>query len=636
MDIYALITSVGINIVLCVVLLLLHSILKKLPSNVRVYFGGRLASRKTPNDPICFEKFIPSRSWIVEAFQASEEELLRIGGMDAVVFLRIIVFSIRIFLIVFPIWVCLLLPVNYFGQVKPYDHSLKLNEHYPFETFKPFTIENIKEGSKWLWTYCLALYIITCSACILLYNEYKSIAEMRLAHITGSPTNPSHFTVLVRAIPCSSEESCSDSVQKIFTNDYLSHQMVHRYARVEKPTGDASALVFFKTRYAATVAAQASLFSNSMLWVRNMAPEPQDVYWPNLEIPYRQLWFRKMGTLVAITAFIFLFLYPVAFVQLLAQLEEIEKTYLHRQISFPLLEGLLKKKYMTQLVTGYLPSLILHLAMSTVPPIMMQFSTLEGYISRSGRQKTACYKIFYFTIWNVFFVNAFVGFLIVYYMGAFSSVKDIAAELANAIPRQVCFFMTYVLSYGWTSLACELMQIFSLFYNLGKRFIPRVKDDSCNGTSSFPYHKEVPRLLFFGFLGFTCSILAPPLVPYLTIYFFLAYLVYRNQILNVYVSKYDTGGQFWPVVHNTTIFSLIVSQIIAVGVFGIKRSPVASIFTIPLIICTLIFNEHCRRRFHPIFKNNDEQILIKMDQEDEKSGKMEKIHQLLISAYQQK
>ena len=92
MDIYALITSIGINIVLCVVLLLLHSILKKLPSNVRVYFGGRLASRKTPNDPICVEKFIPSRSWIVEAFQASEEELLRIGGMDAVVFLRIIVF----------------------------------------------------------------------------------------------------------------------------------------------------------------------------------------------------------------------------------------------------------------------------------------------------------------------------------------------------------------------------------------------------------------------------------------------------------------------------------------------------------------------------------------------------------------
>ena len=73
-------------------LLLLHSILRKLPSNVRVYFGGRLASRKTPNDPICFEGFVTSRSWMVEAFQTNEEELLRIGGMDAVVFLRIVLF----------------------------------------------------------------------------------------------------------------------------------------------------------------------------------------------------------------------------------------------------------------------------------------------------------------------------------------------------------------------------------------------------------------------------------------------------------------------------------------------------------------------------------------------------------------
>ncbi|KAL4603849.1 hypothetical protein ACB092_10G152900 [Castanea dentata] len=623
MDIDVLLSSIDINIGLCVVLLLLHYILRKLPSNVRVYFGGRLASRKTLNDPICIERFVPPRSWIVEAFQANEEELLRIGGMDAVVFLRIVFFSVC---------TCLVLPVNYsnyFGQAKLKEHCLKLNENYPFETFKIFTIENV--SSKWLWTYCMALYIITCSACILLYYEYKSIAQMRLAYITGSPTNPSHFTVLVRAIPWSSEESYSDSVQKNFTNDYLSHQMVHRYNRIEKPTDDASALVFFKSRCAATVAAQARLSSNS-LWVTNMAPEPQDVYWPNLEISYRQLWFRKMGINVASTAFIILFLFPVAFVQVLARLEEIEKAYLRRQIAIPFLGGLLNKKYMTLLVTGYLPSLILHLAMSTIPPIMMLFSTLEGSISRSGRQKAACYKVFYFTIWNVFFVNAFVGFLIVYYinqLGASSSVKDVAAELANAIPRQVCFFITFVLSYRWTSLACELMQIFAIFCNLGKRFIPRIKDDSCNDTSSFPYHKEVPRLLFFGFLGFTCSILAPLVVSFVFIYFLLSYFVYRNQILNVYVSKNETGGQFWPVVHNTTIFSLIITQIITVVVFGIKLSPVASIFTIPLIICTLIFNEHCRRQFLPMFKNNDEQ-------EDEKSGKIKKIHQLLNSAYQQK
>ncbi len=95
---------------------------------------------------------------------------------------------------------------------------------------------------------------------------------------------------------------------------------------------------------------------------------------------------------------------------------------------------------------------------------------------------------------------------------------------------QVTFFTTYVLTSGWASLACEVMQIFALLCNLSKRFILRIKDDSSSDTFSFPYHTEVPRLLLFGFLGFTCSILAPLILPFLLLYFVLAYLVYRNQV----------------------------------------------------------------------------------------------------------
>ncbi|KAK4598697.1 hypothetical protein RGQ29_015948 [Quercus rubra] len=594
MDSYALTDSVIINLVLCGVIFLLYSILREQPSNVRVYFRGRLASRCWT-----FERFVPSRSWIVDAFAANEKELLRTGGMDALVFHRIIVFSIKIFAVVTVFGGILVFQVNYFDQLNCHDPSLKV-----------FTIENVKEGSRWLWTYCLGLYIITCSACILLYIEYKNIAKMRQAHLTGSPTNPSHFTVLVRAIPWSSEESYSDSVKKNFTNYYLSHQMVYQpgaSAFVSFKTQDgASAFVSFKTRYAAAAARRVHLSSNPMLWVTKMAPEPQDVDWSNLDIPFRQFWIRKMGTLVATIAFIFVFLYPMAFVQVLTQLDELEKTYLVQK-AFPFL------KYMSQLVTAYLPSLILNLVLYAVPPTMMLFSRLEGSISLSGRQMNACCKVLYFTIWNVFFVSVFVRFVIGYYINqwsASSNVKDIVAELAIAVPRQVGFFTTFVLMYGWISLACEAIQISALFRNLGKRFIQRIRDDSSNETLSFPYHKEVPRLLLFGFLGFICSILAPSILAFVWAYFMLAYFVYRNQIVNVYTSKHDTGGQFWPIVHNTTIFSLIITQITTLGAFGIKRSLVASGFTIPLIICTLIFNEYCRRRFLPIFKSNDAQVAI--------------------------
>lgn len=82
------------------------------------------------------------------------------------------------------------------------------------------------------------------------------------------------------------------------------------------------------------------------------------------------------------------------------------------------------------------------------------------------------------------------------------------------------------------------------------------------------------------------------------------------QILNVYITKYESGGQLWPAVHNTTIFSLVLTQIIGLGVFGMKRSPVASGSTIPLIILTLLFNEYCRQRFSPIFKSTAAQVIF--------------------------
>lgn len=64
----------------------------------------------------------------------------------------------------------------------------------------------------------------------------------------------------------------------------------------------------------------------------------------------------------------------------------------------------------------------------------------------------------------------------------------------------------------------------------------------------------------------------------------------------------------WPTMHNTTVISLVLAQIIALGVFGIKESSVASGFTIVLVILTLLFNEYCRQRFHPMFKSFSAQV----------------------------
>lgn len=93
---------------------------------------------------------------------------------------------------------------------------------------------------------------------------------------------------------------------------------------------------------------------------------------------------------------------------------------------------------------------------------------------------------------------------------------------------QASFFMTYVLTSGWASMSFEVVQVFPLLCNYFTQYI--LKKDSYSETLSFPYHTEIPKVLLFGLLGFTCAILAPLILPILLIYFCLAYLVYRNQV----------------------------------------------------------------------------------------------------------
>ncbi|KAL5189813.1 CSC1-like protein HYP1 [Glycine soja] len=622
MDIAALLTSAGVNIAVCVVLFSLYSVLRKQPSNVRVYFGRRVASRCSKSRDLCLERFVPSPTWVMKAWETTQDEMLSTGGLDAVVFSRMVVFSIRVFSVAAVICTTLVLPVNYYGRDR-------IHKNIPFESLEVFTIENVIEGSRWLWAHCLALYIITLTACSLLYCEYKSITNLRLVHITASSPNPSHFTILVRGIPWSSEQLYCDTVKKFFAfyhaQTYLSHQIVYKSGTFQKLKECAAAFVFFKSRYAALTVAQNLQTSNPMLWVTDLAPEPPDVYWANLCIPYRQLWIRKISIFVASVTFVLVFLIPVTFAQGLTQLDKLERM-------FPFLAGTLQKKFVMQLVTGYLPSAILVLFLYAVPPVMMLFSTVEGSISRSGRKRSACTKFLYFTIWNVFFVNVFAG-SVISQLAVFSSITELPAQLAKAVPVQATFFTTYVLSSGWASLAFETMQLYPLFCNLFQRFILGYKEDTMNGNLTFPYHTEVPRILLFGFLGFTCSILAPLILPFLLFYFVLAYFVYRNQILNVYIRKYDSGGQLWPLAHNTTVFSLLFAQVIALGVFGLKQSPVASGFTIPLLICTILFNQYCRQRFLPVFQRNATQVLIDMDRRDERCGRMDQIYEQVQSAY---
>ncbi|PON52139.1 Calcium-dependent channel [Parasponia andersonii] len=109
--------------------------------------------------------------------------------------------------------------------------------------------------------------------------------------------------------------------------DKLSKEMAEERERIASDSNSVmpAAFVSFKTRWGAAVCAQTQQCRNPTVWLTEWAPEPRDVYWKNLAIPYVSLRIRRLIMGVAFFFLTFFFMIPIALVQSLASIEGIEK-----------------------------------------------------------------------------------------------------------------------------------------------------------------------------------------------------------------------------------------------------------------------------------------------------------------------
>nr|CAD1819461.1 unnamed protein product [Ananas comosus var. bracteatus] len=684
MIVSALATSVGINLGLTVLLCALYSVLRKQRGNLEVY-APRLVADGRARQPSQFniENLLPSTGWVRRAWDPSEDDLLGASGLDGVVFMRIFIFSLRVFSVAAVVGIFILLPVNYLGiSCATLTSPISRTNRW---ICSPFQM---------LWFHFSAAYLITAIVCYLLYSEYKYLSSKRIAHFIASKPLPHHFAILVRGIPLRDGSSIGDTVESFFMeyhpSTYLCHTVVHQTSKLRRLITDSenlyrrlthlkssprtpenhrnggilglfakkkdllgryekkledleenvrveqsdisvtkeeipAAFVCFKSRYGAATALKIQQSDNPIEWVTEEAPEPNDVYWPFFSTSFMQRWISKLVVFVASIFLIIVFLLVAAFVQGLTYLEQLE-TWL------PFLKDILKITVVSQIITGYLPSLILHVLSSYVPPIMKLFSTMQGYIATSQIEKSACDKMLWFVIWSIFFANVLTGSA-TSLLQIILDPKEIPVRLAVVVPAQASFFIAYVVT-SWTSLSSELTRTMALICNLiGKHCSCKSDEDDEFQIPSISYHSEIPRILLFGLLGLTYFILAPLILPFILVFFCIGYIIYRNQLFNVYSPKYDTGGRFWPIVHNTTIFSLILMHLVAIGIFGLKKLPLASSLVLPLPVLTLLFNEYCRKRFLPIFEAYSAETLIKKDRADQNDPTMGEFFDKLVTAY---
>ncbi|XVF24400.1 hypothetical protein REPUB_Repub13aG0124600 [Reevesia pubescens] len=640
----SLLASAAINIGLALVILFLFSILKKQPSNAPIYYPRPLSKRHQIVFPPPFSlcRFFPSFSWIPRAYRVTEDEILETSGLDALVVIRLFKFG--------------------------------------------------------LWVHVMCLWFISFYGLYLLYREYSEILLKRIQQMRNLRHRPDQFTTLVRQIPlCAEHKARGCCVDHFFSKhhpySYHSYQMLYNGKDIEDQLNQARyihqkiqdlrkrctvkkhdeemllldecrddfvkialleeklqelgqkihqlqsgdmlkekelpvAFVTFKSRWGAALAAQTQQHTNPLLWITEVAPEPSDVSWRNLAIQYKFLPLYKIGVILAALLLTVFFAVPVTAVQGIAKVEKLKKWF-PPAMAMELIPGL------SSVVTGYLPSAILKGFLYIVPFAMLAMAKVSGSISKSKEEIKACNMVFYFLVGNVFFLSLISGSLLDEIGESFSHPKNLPGHLASLVSSQADFFITYILTEGLSGFSLEILQPGLLLWDLIKSCTFGRRKEKELYLYSLQYFRIIPTVALSILIGIVYAVIAPLLLPFLIAYFFLGYVVFINQIQDVYETVYDTYGQFWPFIHHYIFVAIILMQITMIGLFGLKSKPAASVSTIPLLLLTIMFNEYCKIRFLPTFRGYPIQNGVENDEEDEKSGETEGSYLKAVGAYRQ-
>ncbi|OAY72311.1 Calcium permeable stress-gated cation channel 1 [Ananas comosus] len=383
-------------------------------------------------------------------------------------------------------------------------------------------------------------------------------------------------------------------IEKLSKEEEIEREKVRKDPKSVVP----AAFVSFRTRWGAAVCAQTQQTRNPTQWLTDWAPEPRDVYWQNLAIPFVYLTIRRLIVIVALFFLTFFYVIPIAFVQSLANIEGIEK-------AAPFLKKLIEKHVIKSFIQGFLPGIALKIFLILLPTILMFMSKFEGYTSLSSLERKSAGKYYIFLFVNVFLCSIITGTAL-QQLDVFihQSPNQIPKTIGASIPMKATFFITFIMVDGWAGIAGEVLRLKPLIiFHLKNFFLVKTEKDreEAMDPGSIGFDSSEPQIQLYFLLGLAYAVVTPFLLPFIIVFFGLAYVVFRHQIINVYNQEYESAAAFWPSVHGRIITALIISQLVLLGLLSTKNAAQSTPVLLALPILTIWFHLYCKNRYEPAF-----------------------------------
>ncbi|TPX50045.1 hypothetical protein SeMB42_g02206 [Synchytrium endobioticum] len=366
---------------------------------------------------------------------------------------------------------------------------------------------------------------------------------------------------------------------------------VTRLRRVSKESNaTAVAFVTFALPITATLVSQILMSKRAFAYMTRMAPEPRDVFWPNLSSAVANPMVKFMRGLGVQAALIFLVFFTATPIALLAGWT----TPAGLAKLIPPLKDVFgnMSPFVRSLLTGALPALVTSLWLALLPSLLFYLSQAQGLEALSWIEQSVLSKYHFYQVTNVVVI-----FTIARSVWSAISIFDVIQQpglllniLADSMPRMASFYVNYVIFQTFAVFPAQLLLLGPLFWTWAGRLAPWTRQSPRDVSdayypsvlTSINYGVAYPMPLLILAVGLTYSQILPIILPFATLCFGIAWIVYKYQLLYVHIPKFETLGGFVPLVVNRTMLGVAIYQVVMMAVLALKMVPrdkdVAGIF----------------------------------------------------------
>ncbi|CAG8522184.1 3679_t:CDS:2, partial [Acaulospora colombiana] len=564
-------------------------------------------------------------SWIRPSLSVPESLLIERIGLDAAVFLRFIVMCRNIFFWLFLLGFIVIIPINVYGT--------KQDQGTFPETMNPIEYLSITflKAQKWLVAHTIFTWVFSFIVYYHLYKQYREFAELKQDYFKSTNYQDSLHsrTLMVLNIPpaITSEQELGDFIESLKLDHPISQMCIgHR-------VGDLPTLVkehdhavrelekilckYFKGRPTHLADVMDRVAHSAAKHIRHrlaapkliLAPLPKDIVWNNLPL---------VGTAKGEHSFGFVKTKFIATdLDLKHRSTKVDWLCYVRwpMMSTEMTDTMTKHWVFVALMESWITPFLMSVFFVILPILLRTLARFQGKITESSLERSTLARLYLFFLLNN--VIIFTAFTTIYDIATQikaiidsgdTDVRDFFSVLQNSnlleriiesIIRVSTFWINYISLRGAGTLI-ELAQFAVLLIKKIKILLttetPRNKKE-LSRPPDFKYAVYYNLHLFIFTIVMLYSVIAPVILIFCLLYFELAYLTYKYQLIFVYTTKAESGGTFWRVLFNRMIISTIFWQLVMIGVINMKGAHFQSIVLIPLPVMTVFLKILCSRSF---------------------------------------